>query len=97
MPYDWTLEDSVDIFGCDNRYIIFPVDELNDMVWLRMGQHGVVEESAIYNADKSKVILKYRGFKPTMYGGFTAYTNEQIIEELKKDEWLIAAEEEGMP
>ena len=32
-----------------------------------------------------------------MYGSGPVYTNEEIIEELKKDEWQQSAEEDGMP
>tara|TARA_R100000008_G_scaffold82424_1_gene66706 strand:+ start:306 stop:617 length:312 start_codon:yes stop_codon:yes gene_type:complete len=86
--YDWSAEDSVDIFGEDTLYMIKNVSDMDDRIWDRLGQHIVTEDSAKYNNDKSKIVLKYRGHKPEMYGEGTVYTNAEIIEELKKDEWL---------
>ena len=45
----------------------------------------------------SHLDTKYKGHKPEMYGDGTVYTNEEIIEELKKDEWLQDSGEEDMP
>lgn len=97
MAYDWSASDSVDIFGEDTLYMIKDVSDMDDRAWYRLGQHGPTVESAQYNNDESKVILKYRGYKPEMYGSGTVYTNEEIMEELKKDEWVQDSGEEDMP
>ena len=97
MSEDWAAADSVDIFGSETLYMIKDVSDMDDRAWYRLSQHGVTVESAQYNDDNNKLILKYRGHKPEMYGDGPVYTNEEIIEELKKDEWQQSAEEDGMP
>ena len=97
MSHDWSPEDSINIFGFETLYMIKNVSDMDDRAWYRLGQHHITEDSAQYNNDKTKLILKYKGHKPEMYGDGTVYTNEEIIEELKKDEWLQDSGEEDMP
>tara|TARA_Y100000593_G_scaffold80656_1_gene150592 strand:- start:1061 stop:1333 length:273 start_codon:yes stop_codon:yes gene_type:complete len=44
--------------------------------------------SLYYNNDGTKAVVSYIGEKPSFLNGKTIYSNSEIIEEMKKSEWV---------
>ena len=56
---------------------------------------GQIKEEAHVSNDGLLTVLSYRGVKPSSFGTNTVYTNAEMIEELKKDNWYTSIDDDG--
>ena len=71
----------------NKKYIIITKDEVASVDFSQ-----VLETSANtlrYNNAGTKTFVKFEGATPSFLNGKTQYTNDEILTELSKSEWII--------
>mgnify|MGYP003656025678 CR=1 FL=1 len=67
-------------------YIIVDASEVMGMDYSQLLNNS--PNGIKHTIDKSKAIVKYKGDKPSFLNSLTEYTHQEILEELKKTEWV---------
>tara|TARA_R100000234_G_C4992103_1_gene176072 strand:- start:45 stop:272 length:228 start_codon:yes stop_codon:yes gene_type:complete len=71
----------------NRKYVIMTKDEVASIDFSQVLQTSV--DTLRYNNDGTKTFVKFEGDTPSFLDGKTQYTNEEILTELGKSEWII--------
>jgi len=74
------------------KYIIANLSDVSVQMWSDAYQ---TKELAHISNDGLEAILSYRGNKPSSFGDSKVFSNAEIIEELKKDNWYVNIDDDG--
>jgi len=71
----------------NKKYIIITKDEVASVDFSQVDETSV--NTLRYNNDGTKTFVKFEGDTPSFLNGKTQYTNDEILTELGKSEWVI--------
>ena len=71
----------------DKKYVIITKEEVANIDFSQVIETSV--NTLRYNNDGTKTFVKFEGVTPSFLNGKTQYTNDEILTELGKSEWII--------
>ena len=71
----------------DKKYVIITKEEVANIDFSQVIETSV--NTLRYNNDGTKTFVKFEGATPIGCFGKTQYTNDEILTELGKSEWII--------
>ena len=71
----------------DKKYVIITKEEVANIDFSQVIETSV--NTLRYNNDGTKTFVKFEGVTPSFLNGKTQYTNDEILTELSKSEWII--------
>ena len=72
-------------------YVIINASEVSSLDFSKIRE--TPDNILRYNNDNNKTFVRFEGETPSFLNSKTQYTHEEILEELKKDEWKREEEE----
>ena len=71
----------------DKKYVIITKEEVANIDFSQVIETSV--NTLRYNNDGTKTFVKFEGATPSFLNCKTQYTNDEILTELGKSEWII--------
>ena len=71
----------------DKKYVIITKEEVANIDFSQVIETSV--NTLRYNNDGTKTFVKFEGNTPSFLDGKTQYTNDEMLTELGKSEWII--------
>ena len=71
----------------NRRWVIISRDEVSSVDFSEVLETS--EDTLRWNKDESKTFVKYEGSQPSFLSGKSELNHSEILEELKKDEWIL--------
>ena len=71
----------------NRKYVIINASEVGSVDFSQVNESSAC--TLRYSLDNSKTLVKFDGDTPSFLNGKTQYTNDEILTELGKSEWII--------
>ena len=73
----------------NRKWVIINKNEVSSVDFSKVLQRSA--DTLRWNENKSKTFVKYEGNKPSFLSGKDVLNHSEMLEELKKDEWIAGA------